>query len=35
VVRGLIGLVGLGFVAGALTLYVEVVGVPSWIPGIG
>lgn len=35
VVRGLIGLVGLCFVAGVLTAYVELVGLPSWIPGIG
>jgi uncharacterized protein (TIGR02611 family) len=35
VVRGLIGLVGLGFVAGAVTLYVLVAGVPSWLPLIG
>jgi uncharacterized protein (TIGR02611 family) len=35
VVRGLLGLVGLGFVAGVVTLYVKVVGVPSWLPLIG
>jgi uncharacterized protein (TIGR02611 family) len=35
VVRGLIGLIGLAFVAGAVTLYVLVVGVPSWLPLIG
>jgi uncharacterized protein (TIGR02611 family) len=34
-VRGLIGLVGLAFLAGAVTAYVKVVGLPSWIPGIG
>jgi uncharacterized protein (TIGR02611 family) len=34
-VRALIGLVGLAFVAGAVILYVDVVGVPSWVPGIG
>ncbi len=35
VVRALIGLVGLAFVAGAVTAYVKVVGLPSWLPGIG
>jgi uncharacterized protein (TIGR02611 family) len=34
-VRGLIGLVGLAFVAAAITAYIKLVGVPSWIPGIG
>ena len=34
-VRALIGLVGLAFVAGAVTLYVKVVGVPAWMPLIG
>jgi uncharacterized protein (TIGR02611 family) len=31
-VRGLIGLVGLAFVATALWLYVQVQGVPGWLP---
>jgi len=35
VVRGLIGLVGLAFVGGAVSVYVKVVGLPSWLPGIG
>ena len=35
VIRALIGLVGLAFVAGAITLYLKVVGIPSWVPGIG
>jgi uncharacterized protein (TIGR02611 family) len=35
VVRALIGLVGLAFVVGAVILYDEVVGVPSWVPVIG
>src|SRR5471030_3309668 len=35
VVRGLIGLLGLCFVAGILAIYVQVVGVPSWVPLIG
>jgi uncharacterized protein (TIGR02611 family) len=34
-VRGLIGLVGLAFVAGAIALFVKVEGVPSWLPGVG
>ena len=34
-VRALIGLVGLGFVAGAVTVYIKVVGVPGWLPLIG
>ena len=34
-VRALIGLVGLGFVAGAVTIYVRVEGVPAWLPLIG
>jgi uncharacterized protein (TIGR02611 family) len=34
-VRALIGLVGLGFVAGAITLYVRVEGVPGWLPLVG
>jgi len=34
-VRALIGLVGLAFVAGAVIVYVKVVGVPSWLPLIG
>jgi uncharacterized protein (TIGR02611 family) len=35
VVRALIGVVGLAFVAGAITVFVRVVGVPSWVPVIG
>ena len=31
-VRGLIGLLGLGCVAGATALYVAVYGVPGWLP---
>ena len=34
-VRALIGLVGLAFVAGALVLYAQLVGFPSWVPVIG
>ena len=34
-VRAMIGLVGLAFVAGAVTLYAVVVGVPAWMPLIG
>jgi uncharacterized protein (TIGR02611 family) len=34
-VRALIGLVGLALVAGAVTAYVKVVGVPAWMPLIG
>jgi uncharacterized protein (TIGR02611 family) len=34
-VRGLIGLVGLAFVAGAVLLYDAVVGFPSWTPVLG
>jgi uncharacterized protein (TIGR02611 family) len=34
-VRGLIGLVGLGFIAGMVLLYVHVQGVPAWIPVVG
>jgi len=34
-VRALLGLVGLLFVAGAVGLYVEVQGVPGWVPFIG
>jgi uncharacterized protein (TIGR02611 family) len=33
--RGLIGLVGLAFVAGAVAIYAEVVGLPAWLPLIG
>ena len=31
-VRALIGLVGLAFVAGAIAIYAEVVGLPAWLP---
>jgi uncharacterized protein (TIGR02611 family) len=34
-VRGLITLLGLACVAGALGLYVRLYGVPDWIPGLG
>jgi uncharacterized protein (TIGR02611 family) len=34
-VRALIGLIGLAFVVGAVTLYVKIVGVPAWTPLIG
>jgi uncharacterized protein (TIGR02611 family) len=34
-VRALIGLVGLAFVAAAITAFVKLEGVPSWVPGIG
>jgi uncharacterized protein (TIGR02611 family) len=34
-VRALIGLVGLAFVAGAIAIYAEVVGLPEWLPVIG
>jgi uncharacterized protein (TIGR02611 family) len=35
IVRALIGLVGLGFVAGALALYLRFIGAPGWVPIIG
>jgi uncharacterized protein (TIGR02611 family) len=35
VVRGLVTLLGLGVVAGVLGLYVQVQGVPGWVPVIG
>lgn len=31
-VRGLIGLVGLAFVAGAAALYISLYGLPDWVP---
>jgi uncharacterized protein (TIGR02611 family) len=34
-IRALIGLVGLAFVAGAVTLYAKLVGFPAWLPLIG
>jgi uncharacterized protein (TIGR02611 family) len=34
-VRALIGLVGLAFVAGAVVIYAKVVGLPGWLPLIG
>jgi uncharacterized protein (TIGR02611 family) len=33
--RALIGLVGLAFVAGAIAIYAELVGLPAWLPLIG
>jgi uncharacterized protein (TIGR02611 family) len=35
VVRALIGLVGIGFVAGMAAAYVHFVGAPGWVPIIG
>jgi len=34
-VRSLISLLGLAVVAAAVTVYVKVEGIPSWVPGIG